>query len=93
MDSINRQEFTEEAAYQVHAVLETISRLGKRVEVYDGERLVGVILRGELLADDDRTSDRQSLDIEESLQRHHQRLKQYEADRRPAEEAQNQKVA
>ena len=53
MNSINLQDFTEEAAYQVQAVLETISRLGERIEVYDGERLVGTVLRGEVVEDDE----------------------------------------
>lgn len=47
MNTINLQDFNQEAAYQVQAVLETISRLGEHIEVYDGERLVGTILRGD----------------------------------------------
>ena len=53
MYTINLQEFTEDAAYQVHAVLETLSRLDERVEVRDGERLVGTILRGDAVEDDE----------------------------------------
>ena len=103
MESINLQEFSEDAAYQVHAVLENISRLGERVDIYDGERLVGTILRGDPIPELEPQTDegqaggatarRPGVDagqsvmppasfppIEEALERHHQRLKQYEAE-------------
>lgn len=89
MDSINLQEFTEDAAYQVHAVLETISRLGERVDVYDGERLVGTILRGDPIPEEEGRSHTDAPPatfppIEEALERHHQRLEQYEAEEQQA---------
>ncbi len=113
MESINLQEFSEDAAYQVHAVLENISRLGERVDIYDGERLVGTILRGDPIPESEPQTDEGQAGgrrpaarrvpvghepggvrhggqsamppasfppIEEALERHHQRLEQYEAE-------------
>lgn len=74
MNSIDLQNFSEDVAYQVQAVLETISRLGERVEIYDGERLVGTILRGEVVEDDE------PLPIEDALKQHQKRIEQYEAE-------------
>ena len=101
MESINLQEFSEDAAYQVHAVLENISRLGERVDIYDGERLVGTILRGDPIPESEPQTDEGQAGgvrhggqsamppasfppIEEALERHHQRLEQYEAEEQQA---------
>ena len=92
MTSINLDDFSEEAAYQVHAVLETLSQLGEQVEVYDGERLVGMFLRGETLPEEDTPvpgaergrhsggSPSLGIDItiEESIEQHQQLIDQFD---------------
>ena len=94
MNSINLQEFAEGAAYQVHAVLETISRLGERVEVYDGERLVGIILRGDPITNENESLPKgitegspalgKDISLDALLEQHQKKIEQYEAEERQA---------
>ncbi len=89
MDSINLQDFSEGAAYQVQAVLETISRLGERVEIYDGERLIGTILRGEVPHNNESLPEGivegspalgKDISLDKLLEQHQKRIDQYEAE-------------
>ena len=78
MNTINLQDFSEGAAYQVRVVLENISRLGDKVEVWDGDSLLGIVEAGEPTAND-QNEDLEKPSLEKVLEEHQRNIEQYEA--------------
>ena len=47
MTKLNINDLSDDAAFSVRKIIETLGRMGDKVVVYDGDRIIGTVIHGE----------------------------------------------